>query len=92
MNNSFTVIINIRNGAKFLLRAIEQIEKQTVQPDKIIIFDNASEDKTPKIIRELVTKNSKLYISSKSKNPLTLYKARNLAIKFVETKILFFRC
>ena len=90
MKNNYTVIINVRNGEKYLLRAIEQIEKQTVQPVKIVIFDNASIDKTSSIIRKLVIGNPKIYISKKSKKSLTLYKARNLAIKFVKSKYICF--
>ena len=90
MNNSYTVIINVRDGEKYLFRAIKQIEKQTIKPDQIVIFDNASIDKTPRLIRKLVIRNSKFYISSKSIKPITLYKARNLAIKLVKTKYVCF--
>ena len=35
MNKSdYSVLINVRNGDKYLLRAIEQINKQTIKPLK----------------------------------------------------------
>ena len=90
MSNSYTVIINVRDVKSIYFGAIKQIEKQTIKPDQIVIFDNASIDKTPRLIRKLVIRNSKFYISSKSIKPITLYKARNLAIKLVKTKYVCF--
>ena len=90
MNTNYTVIINVRNGEKYLIRAIDQISQQTIRPSKVIIFNNASHDNTSKLIKKIISKNPKLYIYKRSQKILTLYKARNLALNFAKTKYVCF--
>ncbi len=86
----YSVLINVRNGEKYLLRAIDQINKQTIKPFKIIIFDNNSSDNTNNLIQQIIISNTDLYISKRSKTSLSLYKARNLALKLSNSKYICF--
>ena len=52
--SDYSVLINVRNGDKYLLRAIEQINKQTIKPFKVIIFDNYSSDNTNNLITKII--------------------------------------
>ena len=54
----YSVIINVKNGQKYLCRTIDQILNQTLLPKKIIIFNNASIDNTSKLANELKKKTS----------------------------------
>ena len=45
-----SVIMNCRNGEKFLNEAVNSIYRQTYKNWEIIFFDNQSSDKTRKII------------------------------------------
>ena len=53
-----TVIIPVFNGAEFWTRAIANIERQTVSPEKIIVVDDASTDSTSELARVWQKKHS----------------------------------
>src|SRR5678815_5471292 len=46
-----SVVIPTRNRAEFLRAAIQSVLNQTFQGFEIIVVDDASEDKTPEIVR-----------------------------------------
>jgi len=73
-----SVIINTHNGEKFISEAITSAITQTYRNIEIIVFDNASTDKTVSIARQFNDERIKIItISSK----VSLAKARNLAVK-----------
>ena len=91
MNKSdYSVLINVRNGDKYLMRAIEQINKQTIKPSKVIIFDNYSSDNTNNLITKIIKSNPDLYVSRRSQSSLSLYRARNYALQLSNTKYVCF--
>jgi glycosyltransferase involved in cell wall biosynthesis len=78
INPLVSVIINCRNGEKFLNRSISSVLKQTYQNFEIIFFDNFSTDNTSKIIKSINNRKIKYFKSSKL---LKLYHARDLAVQ-----------
>ena len=73
-----SVIVNCHNGEKYLNRCIKSILSQTYKNWEIIFWNNLSFDNSEKIIKSYRDKRIKIY---KSKKFLTLYEARNKAIK-----------
>ena len=78
VKNLVSIIVNCKNGEKFIHRSINSILKQTYKKFEIIFFDNYSTDFTK---RELNKFNDKRIKYLKSKKKLKLYDARNKAIK-----------
>ena len=73
-----SVIVNCHNGEKYLNRCIKSILSQTYKNWEIIFWNNLSYDNSEEIIKSYRDKRIKIY---KSKKFLTLYEARNKAIK-----------
>ena len=73
-----SVIINSYNGANFLRKSINSVLNQTYKNLEIILWDNASTDKTKKVLEEIKDPRLKVYFS---KNFEKLYSAKNKAIK-----------
>ena len=82
-----SIIINCHNGGTFLNKAVISIIKQTYNKWEIIFFNNNSTDKSEEIIKSFKDKRIKYY---ESKKYLTLYKARNEAIKKTKGKYICF--
>ena len=75
-----SVIINCRNGEKFLNECVKSVLFQSYKNWEIIFFDNKSVDKSLDKIKSFRDPRIKIF-SNKSKSFLNLYEARNLAIK-----------
>lgn len=73
-----SVIINCRNGEKYLTECINSVIKQSFSNWEIIFFDNLSTDKSLQIAKSFNDKRIKFFYSKKD---LKLYDARNEAIK-----------
>ena len=73
-----SIIVNCYNGAKYLKKCISSILNQKFKDFEIIFYDNCSTDNSKKILDEFSSKKIK-YFHSDTK--LSLYKARNEAIK-----------
>ena len=82
-----SIIINCFNGEKYLDKAIKSVFNQDYKNWEIIFFDNNSTDNSCSILKEYKDKRIKYF---KSKSKLTLYKARNLAIKKAKGKLISF--
>jgi len=82
-----SVIVNCHNGEKYLSQCILSIINQTYSNLEIIIFDNFSSDKSKNIIDNFNDERIKYY---KSSTKLSLYKARNEAIKKVTGEFIAF--
>lgn len=52
------VVMSTYNGEKYIIEQLDSIRLQTVCPDKVIISDDGSKDKTPDIIRKYITDNN----------------------------------
>ena len=73
-----SVIMNCFNGDKFLKRSVESVLNQSYKNIELIFWDNLSTDKSEIIIKKFKDKRIKYF---KSKKFLTLYNARNFAVK-----------
>lgn len=73
-----SIIMNCRNGEKYLTESVKSVVQQTYKNWELIFFDNCSTDKSKKIIKNFTDKRIKYFNSKKS---LSLYDARNLAIR-----------
>tara|TARA_B110000438_G_C15717483_1_gene608186 strand:- start:182 stop:1087 length:906 start_codon:yes stop_codon:yes gene_type:complete len=73
-----SVIVNCKNGEKYLKNCIDSIINQTYTNWEIIFWDNISTDNSKKILDQFKDSRIKYF---KSEEATKLYKARNLAIK-----------
>ena len=82
-----SIIMNCYNGEKYLKESLQSIILQTYSNWELIFYDNFSTDKSKKILKNYTDKRIKYF---KSKKYLTLYKARNIAIKKAKGKYIAF--
>ena len=61
-----TVLMNCYNGEKFIHQAIKSILQQSHQYLELVIFDNASKDKTVEIIKSFKDKRIRLFENKKN--------------------------
>ena len=73
-----SVIMNCYNGEKYLRESLKSVLTQSYLNWELIFFDNKSNDNSKKILKSFKDKRFKYFFSSKF---LSLYNARNLAIK-----------
>lgn len=78
-NGSIDVIIPVYNGERYVLHAIASVFNQTYLPNKIIIVDDGSTDKTEELVKGLIiTKAPIEFIKKKNGGPNS---ARNIGLK-----------
>jgi len=65
---SFSVTIPNYNHGKLLTESLDSIERQSIQPDEIIILDDASTDDSVSIIENLAKNNNKIVFLQNSSN------------------------
>ncbi len=82
-----SIIVNCHNGEKYLRECIESIINQTYKNWEVIFYDNFSNDNSFSIIKKFKDKRIKIF---RSKSFLSLYDARNKAIKFSTGKYIAF--
>ena len=82
-----SVIVNCHNGDKYLETCIKSILNQKYENFEIIFFDNSSIDDSKKIINKFRDNRIKYFYSDKK---LSLYKARNEAIKQTSGNLIAF--
>ena len=82
-----SVIMNCYNGSKYLKNSIKSLLNQKYKNWELIFWDNKSIDDSKKILLGFKDKRIKYF---KSKNFLSLYKARNLAINKASGKYISF--
>ena len=73
-----SIIMNCHNGERYLAQSINSILKQTYSNWELVLFDNVSKDKSLSVVESFKDKRIKVF---KSKNYISLYNARNLAIE-----------
>ena len=78
MDKKISTIVNCHNGEKYLDICISSILNQKYKNLEIIFFDNYSSDNSKKIINKYEDNRIKYFYSNEK---LSLYKARNEAIK-----------
>ncbi|MCL4352877.1 MAG: glycosyltransferase [Patescibacteria group bacterium] len=85
---SVDVVIPVYNGQDYIIQAIESVNKQTYKPNKIIVVDDGSTDKTPALIKRLRKSNQTLfYLRKRRGGPSS---ARNVGIKYSNAEFIAF--
>jgi len=87
MNSLVSIILNCRNGEKYLDQALKSIKNQHYENWELIFFDNLSTDKSRNIFDNNFDKRFKYF---KSIKVLKLYSARNEALKNCKGDIIAF--
>lgn len=82
-----SIILNCYNGEKYLKEALSSVEAQTYKNWELIFLDNQSKDKSKLILESYKNKKFKYF---KTKKHLSLYSARNLAIKKTKGELISF--
>lgn len=85
-NPPVTVIINCRNGERFLKTAINSALAQTYEPVEVLVVDNASTDQTPEIARSYGSRVAYLHID----HGVSLAAARNIGIRRAKGDLIAF--
>jgi Glycosyl transferase family 2 len=62
MTPQVSVIVPVRNGARWLREAIESVTAQTFQDFELLIVDDGSTDATPRILSELAVRDDRVVI------------------------------
>jgi len=73
-----SVIVNCRNGDKYLLRALESILSQTYENLEVIFWDNQSTDNSAEIFKSIIDVRFRYFYAA---NLTNLYSARNAAVE-----------
>ena len=76
-NPLVSIVINCHNSEKYLIECLSSVFSQKYKNWEVILFDNASNDKTRKIAKSYGSKLNYFY----QNNKVSLGEARNLAIK-----------
>ena len=82
-----SIIMNCRNGERFLKNSLKSILNQTYKSWELIFWDNKSTDKSYQILSKIKDKRIKYFLAKKI---TSLYKARNLAIAKAKGKYICF--
>lgn len=85
MNKYDVVIVNF-NGEKIISRCLHSIFAASIKPAKVIIYDNASTDKSV----EMIQKNFRQVILLKGKKNLGFGRANNEALKYSTSDYILF--
>src|SRR5688500_7204337 len=59
-----SVILPVRNGARFLPEALESISAQTLREIEILLIDDGSTDTSPEIAREFARRDRRFIVMS----------------------------
>jgi glycosyltransferase involved in cell wall biosynthesis len=51
MKSRLLTVIPVYNGEPFLAQTLESIARQTLRPDRVVVLDNCSTDRTPEIVK-----------------------------------------
>lgn len=87
MRPPVSVVICVRNGEKCIGNCLESLLKQTFDDFEIVIVDDASIDRTLKIISEFKDQRIRLF---RNKEWLGIAKSRNIGLKHATGKYIFF--
>ncbi|RLJ71504.1 glycosyltransferase involved in cell wall biosynthesis [Hydrogenivirga caldilitoris] len=81
-----SVVIPVYNGEKYIEKAIESALKQSIKPLEVIVVDDASEDKTPEIVKNF--SGEVVYV----RNPENMERAysRNKGVELSKGEYIFF--
>ena len=82
-----SIIMNCHNGESYLKQSLKSVKSQSYKNWELIFYDNSSTDNSKSILKNTKDRRIKYYFSKKF---LSLYDARNKAIKKSKGKYLAF--
>jgi len=86
MKSKLLTIIPVYNGEPFLAQTLESIARQTLRPDRVVVLDNCSTDRTPEIVKNFTGIQCEYVRNEKN---LGLFGNLNRALEFsTETEFL----
>lgn len=53
-----SVVVSTYNGSEYIIEQLESLLKQSRQADEVLIFDDASKDSTPILVKQYIEKNN----------------------------------
>jgi glycosyltransferase involved in cell wall biosynthesis len=79
--NKIITTIPVRNGEQFIAQTLESVARQTLKPDRVVVIDNCSKDRTEEIVR-----NFKGFPCEFIRNPkdLGLFQNFNRCLEFAD--------
>ena len=83
-----SIIVNCKNGEKYLNQALDSVLKQTYSNWELIFFDNFSSDNSKKILMDYKKFRFKYFLND---NETNLSVARNRAIKSQKERLLLYQ-
>ena len=90
MQNQIDIIIPVYNSQKFIIKTIKSVFRQTYKNWKLIIIDDASTDKTIKLVERICKKVKKKIIILKNNINRGQAYSRNRGLKFSKSKFVTF--
>ncbi len=91
LKNNFTVVICTYNRPNKIKKSLKKILENSLSPKKIIIIDQNKDRKTSNIAKFIFKKyNFKKFKLIKNLKHIGLTKSKNLSLRFVKTKYVFF--
>jgi len=85
-----SVIIPLYNGEKTILRSLNSIKSQTYTDFEVIIINDGSKDKGPKLVQEYIEINKDLKITFVNKENGGVSSARNAGMKLAKGSFIAF--
>jgi glycosyltransferase involved in cell wall biosynthesis len=52
MKSKLLTVIPVFNGEEFIAQTLESVARQTLRPDRVVVLDNHSTDRTPEIVKD----------------------------------------
>lgn len=78
------IIVGVKNEEEHIERCIKSLQKQTIQDINIVVVDGLSDDKTPEIVRELMTLDPRIVLLSNDKEKIS--SGRNIGLDFSKSE------
>jgi hypothetical protein len=79
-----SVVTPVYNRAKFIGKAIESVQRQTLTDWEYVIVDNGSTDNTREVVRSYMAKDSRIHLIENDQNVIAL--SLNLGVKHARGK------
>lgn len=74
-----TVVLPVRDGARYLREAVDSILGQTFRDFELVIIDDGSEDETPAILLEYASRDSRVRVETQARLGITTALNRGIA-------------
>jgi glycosyltransferase involved in cell wall biosynthesis len=66
MKSKLLTVIPVFNGEPFLAQTLASIARQTLRPDRVVVLDNCSTDRTPEIVKNFTGMNCEFIRNEKN--------------------------